>query len=112
MGKTILNNIESRLQAAKVMPLRDFDLVRVPRRASERIPTCLFGLAVTDDGREQKCIVQDLNENGAGVSMGGIDTLPDEFTLVIDGCEAPTRVRLIWRNNKDAGVEFIKSRTN
>jgi hypothetical protein len=112
MRKSILSNIENRLQAAKAMPIQDFDLELASRRKSERMPTYLFGLAVTDDGGEEKCIVEDLSDNGASLSTGAIEVFPNEFTLVIDGYAAPTRVRLIWRNDSIGGVEFIKTPNN
>lgn len=108
MGKMILNNIEDRLQAAKLLPPQDFDLVPPPLRAVERIPTNMFGLIYTNDGTERKCLVQDISESSARLSTPTDEPLSAEFTLAIDGYAAPTRVRLVWRDGNEAGVEFIK----
>ncbi len=105
----ILNNIEDRLQAAKLLPPQDFDLVPPPLRTVERVPTNMFGLIFTDEGAERKCLVQDISANGAALSTPTDEALPDEFTLVIDGYAAPTRVRLAWQNKYESGVEFLKT---
>ncbi len=110
MGKMILNSIEDRLQTAKVLPPQEFSLVPPPLRAVERIPTNMFGLIITDQGAERKCLVQDICENGAGISTPTDDALPAQFTLVIDGYTAPTRVRLAWQEGYEGGVEFLKAR--
>ena len=109
MGKMILNSIEDRLQAAKLAPPQDFDLVPPPLRAVGRIPTNMFGLIVTDQGEERKCLVEDVSVNGARLSTPKSDGLPEYFSLVIDGYAAPTRVRLAWQDGHESGVEFIKA---
>lgn len=109
MGKMILNSIEERLQSAKLLPPQEFDLVPPPLRSVERIPTNMFGLIFTDDGGERKCLVQNISEDGAKLSTPTNDALPKQFTLVIDGYVAPTRVRLAWQDGYEGGVEFLKS---
>ena len=108
MGKMILDSIEDRMRTAKTLPPEEFTLVPPPLRAVERIPTNMFGLILTDDGAERKCLVENISENGAGLSTPTDDPLPEQFILVIDGYAAPTWVRLAWQNGFESGVEFLK----
>ena len=112
MRESLLSRIDNRLQALKQIPPKEFVCVPPPNRILKRIPTNLFALAVCDDGTEHKCIVENLSNGGAGISTASIDKLPVEFTLAIDGYEAPTRVRLVWRGSSVGGVEFMKDIRN
>ncbi|MGE0408811.1 MAG: PilZ domain-containing protein [Amphiplicatus sp.] len=108
MKTFVLERVNARLQSIKGLPPRDFEGVPPPIRSDKRMPTHLFALAMTEDGREFSCVVQNLSAGGAGISMARINELPEEFLLAIDGYPFPTLVRLVWWHEAMGGVEFLK----
>ena len=75
-------------------------------RELHRHPVFRFGIVKTPSLEEVKCIVKDLSSNGAKLAFEGAISLPDKFTLAIEGYAAPTPARLVWHEDTEAGVEF------
>jgi hypothetical protein len=59
----------------------------------------------------RECTLCDASQEGAQLAVADPDSLPDEFTLALsaDGA-ARRRCRVIWRTEKQIGVEFLKDR--
>ena len=54
------------------------------------------------------CVVWDISEGGARLSVTDLATLPNKFLLVLER-DAPTGTscRVVWRQNDQIGLEFI-----
>lgn len=107
MNEFVWKRVNSRLQAVKGLPPRAFACIPPPNRSDARVPTHLFALAIMQDGREFRCVVQNISAGGAGISMSENADLPKEFLLAIDGYPAPAIVRLVWQHDAMGGVEFL-----
>jgi hypothetical protein len=54
------------------------------------------------------CIVRDISDLGARLSVLGAAALPDNFDLILSSNGGVSRrCRVVWRGEKDVGVEFI-----
>ena len=54
-----------------------------------------------------KCLVKNLSAVGASLELPSTDGVPNAFKLVFDD-RSPTRTcKVIWRNPKRLGVEFL-----
>jgi len=68
----------------------------------------LYGGVIIFNARQSTvdCVVRNFSAHGAKIEMAGTALLPDEFDLSIARKDTSFRVRLIWRNALDAGVQF------
>ena len=68
----------------------------------------LYGGVIIFNARQSTvdCVVRNFSAHGAKIEMAGTALLPDEFDLAIARKDISFRVRLIWRNALDAGVQF------
>lgn len=57
-------------------------------------------------GTELPCTINDLTENGAGLSVGTTFGLPRVFRLAVDGEPLARHCRVIWTEGKKLGVAF------
>jgi hypothetical protein len=53
------------------------------------------------------CLVRDATRAGCRIVTSLVQDLPDEIWLTLDGVQRPLDGRIIWRQGKQAGVEFI-----
>ena len=52
------------------------------------------------------CLVRNLTSEGAKVSFSGTVTLPQELDLLIEQHDLEVRARIIWRTEKEIGLQF------
>jgi hypothetical protein len=53
------------------------------------------------------CAVRNLSEHGAMLLVAGPHGIPDEFLLELDEGGITHQCRVMWRNAKQIGVEFL-----
>ena len=59
------------------------------------------------------CAVADISETGARLNVEDIDSIPDEFMLVLSRRgDAQRKCRVVWRKQRQIGVEFTNSRSS
>ena len=80
----------------------------VELRAHARTPTKRKGYLV--DGRKAwKCSLIDIAEGGARIAVGDFD-LPAEGAFLVDSIAKRVHLtRVVWRSEKEAGLQFIES---
>jgi hypothetical protein len=78
------------------------------QRLHPRAPTKRKAYLV--DGRKAwKCSLIDVAEGGARISLGGLD-LPEEGGFLVDSIAKRVHLtRVVWRSQKEAGLQFIES---
>ncbi|KQY29932.1 pilus assembly protein PilZ [Caulobacter sp. Root1455] len=82
----------------------------VDLRAHPRTPTKRKAYLV--DGRKAwKCSLIDIAEGGARIALGDMD-LPAEGAFLVDSiAKRVHRTRVVWRSEKEAGLQFLESDT-
>lgn len=107
-GKKQNKDIENRLNSiAKADPVNFMSLKPVVERSEERRTSYKFGVVIAQGEKNIRCVVRDLSPSGAKIVLEGALTLPQEFTLAIDGYTAPAHARLAWQNENEAGITFV-----
>lgn len=53
------------------------------------------------------CVIRNVTSKGAGLSVLAAPGLPIEFEMSFDLWRSLRRCRLVWRRNKEVGVEFV-----
>jgi PilZ domain len=82
------------------------------RRASRRLKSFLRGVVYFDKRRsETACLVRDLSEDGARITLSETIALPDIIELKIPQREQMLVARVEWRRADEAGLSFCKSDT-
>ena len=71
-------------------------------RRSPRLQVEKSGWIISDSG--EKCLVSNLSQHGAKITLLSRHDLPIEFTLSISGVER--RSQIVWRTCFNVGVEF------
>lgn len=80
------------------------------RRHMRRTVNMAVKLVTTPDGPLRDCVVLDISEGGARLEIDPPDEALQEFTIVFSPTGHPCRLcRVVWRANKQVGVEFRKS---
>ncbi len=60
----------------------------------------------------RKCMLSDVSNGGARITLGAPSELPDEFVLVLSGRGHTRRnCRVAWREGTILGVEFVRELT-
>lgn len=54
-----------------------------------------------------KCIIRDISKNGCRIASTLIDSLPRVVQIVPEGFDKPITGKIIWRDSKVAGIQFI-----
>lgn len=58
------------------------------------------------------CVVADISESGARLNVEDLETIADEFMLVLSRRgDAQRKCRVVWRKQRQIGVEFTSSRS-
>lgn len=52
------------------------------------------------------CLVRDATDEGVGLRLNGLATLPTEFDVSFDNFRSTQRCQLIWRDGDRAGAAF------
>ena len=63
------------------------------------------GWIIGDDGEKKPCLVSNLSQHGAKVTLLSRHDLPVEFILSMSGVER--RSQIVWRTYSNVGVEFV-----
>ena len=81
------------------------------RKNLRRTVTYPAFLDLGDGSPARECTLCDASQEGAQLAIADPDSLPDEFILALsaDGA-ARRRCRVMWRTEKQIGVEFLKDR--
>jgi hypothetical protein len=80
-------------------------MAREQRRAVRRRVQCRASLASNERAPRQDCIVFDLSHTGARILVDAGVKLPSEFLLLLSR-NVSRRCKLVWRNERQAGVRF------
>ena len=64
------------------------------------------GRIVIDDTSQLDCLVRNLSDRGALISVSHTKYLPDEIGLVIPDLDFDRRARVVWRRAHSIGVTF------
>jgi hypothetical protein len=75
---------------------------RIPRHRTLKAGHIAFNRAGTID-----CRVRNLSQIGACLEVVSQVGIPDEFTLLIEYDHLKRRCRVVWRNPRQLGVEFV-----
>lgn len=80
------------------------------RRKNQRGPTYLAAQIVFN-GRASTtdCLVRNLSSQGAKIAFGDGVAIPGEFEITIHRRAETRRVRIVWRNETQAGIHFLHS---
>lgn len=75
-------------------------------RIEHRTEIYRYGVLFPIEGGEFKCVVKDLSDNGAKISLINSGETKNFATLKIDGRAKPISVRIIWRRDDALGLAF------
>ncbi len=77
---------------------------RTPRRSAAWIE-------LAGDGARIPCVVWDISDGGARLAAPRPRELPPAFKLVLtrDGGDSERLCQVVWRNDKQLGVEFLQT---
>lgn len=60
-----------------------------------------------DAGQRRECVVTNISDHGAHISVADSDDIPDSFLLLLAESGATRRrCRVIWRKPREVGVKF------
>ncbi len=62
-------------------------------------------------GQVSKCSLIDIAEGGARISTNGMVTTADEMIMVDGGVSRVHLSRVVWRSDREAGLQFFRSET-
>jgi PilZ domain len=86
----------------------DDDINSVDPRRSPRVRTFLQARVSYGDGAiSTACTVNQLSDIGARINIPAAFSLPDTFEIAIPQRGISRRVKLVWRKDDQAGVDFV-----
>ena len=91
------------------MSILDFFRGRIEQRRHARHKVVATAwLRLKDDTIPFVCVLWDVSEGGARLTVASKDTIPDEFTLTL-ARDAPsgTSCRVVWRLREQIGIQFV-----
>ena len=59
------------------------------------------------DVYDVKCVIRDVSKTGCRIVSGQLDDLPETIKLLPEGFSKPVFGRIVWRDEKIAGVHFL-----
>jgi hypothetical protein len=70
---------------------------------------CFLGARIQFNNRRSTfdCVVRDISGSGARLELATLESMPDEFDLVIPQQDRQYRARVMWRRNNLCGVSFL-----
>ena len=83
------------------------DRIEQRRHARHKVVTTAW-LRLKDDTIPFVCVLWDVSEGGARLTVASKATIPDEFTLML-ARDAPsgTSCRVVWRLREQIGIQFV-----
>lgn len=82
----------------------------VENRASPRSPATRKVYIVVGD-QVSRCSLIDIAEGGARISTNGMVTTAEEMIIVDGGVSRVHLSRVVWRSDREAGLQFFRSDT-
>ncbi|MEE9313293.1 MAG: PilZ domain-containing protein [Rhizobiaceae bacterium] len=78
------------------------------RRSSTRQRMLKSG-TVSPDGRLSvfDCVVKNMSETGARIKVQAQQSIPNELIFMLKGSSIKADARVIWRHEKEIGLQFI-----
>lgn len=76
------------------------------RRTEPRHRVLKAGTIVLNRAGGISCTVRNLSATGACLGVESPIGIPDHFTLIVEGEQAPRACRVAWRRDKRIGVAF------
>jgi hypothetical protein len=62
---------------------------------------------ILDAGQRCKCVITNISDRGAHISIADSDALPDSFVLLLaENGATRRRCRVIWRKPRETGIKF------
>ncbi len=88
---------------------RDSTVTQVYDYRVEPRKNALIHAFVSDRGdiSNLKCVIRDISKSGCQIASSYIDDLPRIIEIVPEGFDKPLTGKIVWRNSKTAGVEFL-----
>ena len=81
---------------------------RERRRHVRREVITTAWLRFADSTVPHVCVLSDVSERGARLSVTDMDVVPTEFTLLLErNAPSGTSCRVVWRSGDQIGLEFI-----
>ena len=63
--------------------------------------------AVLEAGQRFECVITNISDRGAHISIADSDALPDSFVLLLaENGATRRRCRVIWRKPREIGIKF------
>jgi PilZ domain len=82
-------------------------LADAEQRQAPRLRSLIGARIVFNDGRSTAdCLIRDLSQTGAKLTVSALIPLPDRFELIIPQKGITRRVRVAWRRAGEIGVRF------
>lgn len=80
------------------------------RRTSQRDRTFLGGQVIYNDRcSTMDCLVRNMSQSGAMLVFDDVALIPSEFDVTIRHKGESRRARIVWRDEKKAGIAFSPS---
>ncbi len=80
----------------------------VDNRSEVRKKVCVQAFASdANDSFNIKCIIRDISATGCLIITSQLHELPDLIQLVPERFDLPLNGKIVWRNDKMAGVSFL-----
>ena len=78
-------------------------------RRQEPRKAALMHAFVSDraDSIDMKCVIREISKGGCRVTSSYVEDLPRIVRILPEGFEMPLTGKIIWRNKKFAGIQFI-----
>jgi|SRR5690349_5068184 hypothetical protein len=82
----------------------------IDRRGRRRRQVLKAGQIITDsDSSTADCVIRDLSESGARLTMASTGAVPRTFLLLIKDENVVLPVERVWRNAHEVGVKIVGS---
>jgi hypothetical protein len=79
----------------------------IERRTTQRIRTFMGGSILFGSAPAVDCLVRNLSEKGALLTLDSTYAIPDEFTVLMRPEIRKRACRVVWRVEDRLGVQFV-----
>ena len=62
-----------------------------------------------EDSIDVKCVIRDISKSGCRIATSYVDDLPRVVQIIPEGFDKPMIGKIIWRNSKFAGIQFVSA---